>query len=343
MDINIQQLLNEALGRIANKYRPSCLYAVLVEPATGKILAMSQRPTFDLNDRSSLISNHTVMKNICTNEVFKPGTVLAPLLMAKALDSEVVTEKSLIDCEGGTWNRHGEIIRDWKTHESLRVDQILKQYSHIGMTKILTEISHEQIYDALCSYGFGNESGPDFENETKGVMSSVSTWSDKTIPRIATGTHISTSILQLARAYCSIANRGQLPCLSIIDRKKGKLPLKITSCKLATQKIFANEATAGIVSQMLSKKYLTNKGGESDSLFVFRHSTTFSRPDRGNAFSLKYNVVAVGFFPAKKPKYLLAIGARFSRFKGHSQAILIPPFTQVFTKLMRKGINNQHE
>ena len=82
------------------EWNPDAIYAAIATP-DGQILAIAQRPTFDLSDRSTFDNDH--IRNRMIRDAFEPGSVMKPFTVAKALDWGFVNPDTRIDCEGGLW------------------------------------------------------------------------------------------------------------------------------------------------------------------------------------------------------------------------------------------------
>ena len=212
----LQAIVEEQLDVLMEKWQPKSAYAVMVDPKTGSILAMGQRPSFNPNDRSNLNGND--WQNKIVTEGFEPGSIMKPLVVAKALDLGVVRPETVFDCEKGRWFYAGKLLRDSHPYGMLNVSSIIQKSSNIGTAKISLTMGQKKLYDLLVQCGFGEESGLPFEPEATGILRKYEKWDKLSATRFPIGQGILTTPLQMVSAYTALANNGQRMKLRIVDK-----------------------------------------------------------------------------------------------------------------------------
>jgi len=100
---------------------------------------------------------------------------------------------------------------------TISVAEIIKQSSNIGTAKIAVMMGEEQLDNALRTFGFGKKTNL-FSPETRGILRRREKWDSLSISRFCIGQGVSVSALQMARAYCMLANGGYPINLRIVDR-----------------------------------------------------------------------------------------------------------------------------
>ena len=212
----IQTIIEEELDKLMEKWSPKAAYAVMVDPKTGSIIAMAQRPTFNPNDRATM--NPASWTDKLVTSGFEPGSSMKPLVVAGALDCGVVSPGTLFDCEKGKWFYAGKLLRDSHPMAVLPVSQIIQKSSNIGTAKIAIQLGQDRLHALFKSYGFGKGTGIPLKPEATGIFRDLKKWDALSVTRFPIGQGILVSPLQMVRAYCALANNGELLKLRLVDR-----------------------------------------------------------------------------------------------------------------------------
>ena len=209
IDSTIQQFTRAELLEQYKHYEAESAVAIVAQPKTGEILAMVSLPDFDPNNI------HTANPNNFCNQViisqFEPGSIIKPVIAAIALDAGVVGRNEEIFCENGSYHGKGfGSIGEYSNHAygNLSVREILVKSSNIGMAKIGQRLGKDRLYKGLERFGFGRKSGIDLPGEAEGLLRPADKWTGYSVTRIPFGQEISTTAIQLLRAFCILANGG---------------------------------------------------------------------------------------------------------------------------------------
>jgi cell division protein FtsI (penicillin-binding protein 3)/stage V sporulation protein D (sporulation-specific penicillin-binding protein) len=181
---------------------------ILMRPQTGEILAMANRPAFDLNKRSD--AKPEQMKNRAICDMMEPGSTFKIVTAAAALNEHRFGLDSYIFCENGVWNYGGTALHDHAAFKDLSVKDILVKSSNIGAAKMAVSIGDQKFYEYIRRFGFGERTGVELPGEIPGVIRSPQSWSKISITRIPMGHEIGVTPLQMATAMSAIANGGKL-------------------------------------------------------------------------------------------------------------------------------------
>lgn len=311
----IQAILEEETDRLFQESQAKAVYAVIADPFTGDILAITQRPTFDPNDRSTM-KDPLARTNLISGAPYEPGSVMKPFVVTMALDDGVITPDTIIETDFGLggWRYAGQRpITDTHIVGYATPLQILQHSSNIGTAKIAVMLGKERVYQLLRDFGFGQKTGLPIEPESPGLLRHPSKWDVLTISRIGYGHAIAVTPLQLLRAYCMLANGGYPVQLRLIDsleddvRGRVKMPYHI-----GKESIFKNPATHKEVIRML--KSVTNPGGTADGAAVpgfeaAGKTGTANKlaPGGGRYVTGKYYSSFCGFIPADNPRFVIVI------------------------------------
>ncbi|HEX5631352.1 MAG TPA: penicillin-binding protein 2, partial [Acidimicrobiia bacterium] len=180
---------------------------VVIDPATGAILAMVNLPTFDPNDRSG--ASDATLRNRAVTDVFEPGSTQKLVTIAAALESGVVTP-------GTTFEIPEEIeildtvFEDFTEHDAvLTVTEIVTHSSNLGTILIGDRLGARRLHDYMALFGEGTATGIDFPGEAPGVLRAPEDWCITTcVAGTSIGYRVSVTALQMAMVYATVANDG---------------------------------------------------------------------------------------------------------------------------------------
>lgn len=287
IDLSLQKILEESVNKACETLSPKGIVAILVAPKTGEILAMASRP-------------NTTETNKAVTWMYEPGSTFKIVVAAAALNERFVDKDTKINCEQGSLNYAGKTIKDHQPCGDLTVGEILMKSSNIGSAKMALMMKDPLFYDYVRRFGFGECSGIDLPNETAGIVNPPSRWDEITKTRMAFGQSVAVSPIQLAMAYCAIANGGLLMKPKILLDDK---PVEVRRvCSEDTAK-FVREALKGTVSDQgtapLARVDGVTVGGKTGTAQAIM-------PD-GHYSEDKFVTSFAGFFPVEDPKYVCVV------------------------------------
>jgi cell division protein FtsI (penicillin-binding protein 3) len=180
---------------------------VVLDPASGEVLAMANMPTYDPNDRDTAIPR--MMRNRAVTDTFEPGSTQKLVTIAAALEAGLV--------EPGTTFTIPErieiqdtVFEDFTLHpEQLTVTEIVAHSSNLGTILVGEELGTRLLHQYMFAFGQGRPSGVDFPGEAGGVLRPPEEWCITTcLAGTSIGYHVSVTPLQMAMVYATIANDG---------------------------------------------------------------------------------------------------------------------------------------
>jgi cell division protein FtsI/penicillin-binding protein 2 len=210
IDAVIQQFAREELLKQYHEYQAESAIAIVAEPYSGAILAMVSLPDFNPEDVSS--SKKDAIRNRAITDQFEPGSLIKPIVVAIAMDDDVITLKDKIFCEYGDYRGKGfGRISEYGNHKygNLSVRDVLVNSSNIGMAKIGQKVGKDRLYNGMKLFGFGQETGIDLPGEVPGVLWPVEKWTGYSVTRVPFGQEITVTAMQMVRAFCILANGGE--------------------------------------------------------------------------------------------------------------------------------------
>src|SRR5256886_3814366 len=208
VDLNLQNIVENEIDAAMREYSPQKATIVLMRPQTGEILAMANRPAFDLNQRAE--AKPEQMKNRAIIDMMEPGSTFKIVAAAAALNEHKVQPDTEIFCENGLWNYGGTALHDHRAFADLSVQDILVKSSNVGAAKLALRVGDQKFYEYIRRFGFGERTGIELPGEINGLIRPPKSWSKISITRIPMGHEIGVTPLQMTVAMATIANGGKL-------------------------------------------------------------------------------------------------------------------------------------
>jgi len=206
IDETIQFIAEQALEKAFIKHNAKSASIIVMDPMTGEILALANRPTYDLTEFAD--SRAESRPNRAVVYVYEPGSVFKIVAATAALEEEVFMETDEIYCENGEYRIANHILHDSHPHGTLTFREVIEQSSNIGTTKIAQKLGASVFYKYAKRLGFGRKTGIDLIGEVSGLLKPPSQWSKTSIGALPIGQEVTVTPLQLVCAISCIANGG---------------------------------------------------------------------------------------------------------------------------------------
>ncbi len=216
VDSNVQYVVEDELKKGVEISGAQSGSAVLMDPHTGRILAMASYPFFDPNNFRKY--SEIEKRNLTVWQSFEPGSIIKPFLVAGALEKGLVSEDTVFDCENGKREIGSFVVRDSSPHGKLTVTDTVVFSSNICSSKIAEIMGASLYHKYLRNFGLGSRSGSLIPGEHRGIVPRPKNWGRLGLATISFGQGISVNALQMASAISAIANGGYLMDPYIVDR-----------------------------------------------------------------------------------------------------------------------------
>jgi cell division protein FtsI (penicillin-binding protein 3)/stage V sporulation protein D (sporulation-specific penicillin-binding protein) len=306
VDLNLQNIVENEIDAAMREYRPQKATIILMRPQTGEILAMANRPAFDLNERSE--AKPEQMKNRAIIDMMEPGSTFKIVTAAAALNEHKVRPDTTIFCENGLWNFGGRPLHDHKAYGELSVQDILVKSSNIGAAKLALSVGEQKFYEYIRRFGFGERTGIELPGEISGVIRPPQSWSKISITRIPMGHEVGVTPLQMTLAMATIANGGKLVTPRIvksITTEEGKTVS--TFSPVVLRQVITPETAAQIGKAL--RGVVSDRGTAAAAAvpgFTISGKTgTAQKVDpRGGYEQGKYVVSFTGYLPSDHPEFV---------------------------------------
>ena len=306
VDLNLQNIVENEIDAAMREYLPRKATIVLMRPETGEILAMANRPNFDLNLRSE--AEPEQMKNRAITDMMEPGSTFKIVVAAAALNERKVRVDSTVFCENGLFNFGGTALHDHRPFGVLSVKDILVKSSNIGAAKLALSVGEQKFYEYIRRFGFGERTGIELPGEINGLIRPPQSWSKISITRIPMGHEIGVTPLQMTVAMAAIANGGRLVTPRIVKSITSDQGEVISSLSPVTLRQVISPQTARQIGDAL-RGVVSDRGTAAAAAipgFTIAGKTgTAQKVDpKGGYEHGKYVVSFLGYLPAEHPEFV---------------------------------------
>jgi len=325
IDQRLQYLAFKALQSAVIKHKAFSASLVVLDAKNGEVLAAVNQPAFNPNTRKGLKEN--LYRNRAMLDVFEPGSTVKPFVVAAALDGGYVNDNIQIETHG--FYRVGRnLVKDVHNYGTLDLMHVLKKSSNVAISKIALKMPREYFWEKYHQLGFGTSANVGFPGEASGALLDFQRWHDFEQATLAYGYGVSTSVLQLARAYTALADDGVLHSVSILKRDEDDDAKRVFSVK-----------TAKKVREMLEhviKKDGTAYQARVDGYRVAGKTGTVKKAVAGGYADDRYFAVFVGLAPASNPRFVIAVMVdEPSAGKYYGGLVAAPVFSKVMAGALR--------
>lgn len=350
IDARVQAAVENVLALAMHKHNPSSAKCVVVDVTNGEILAMSSKPSVDLNnlprdDVATLLAN---TKNTLLTDVYEPGSTFKVLTAAACLQEYANGNPRAFSAEHVFSNSSGMRIVDgskiscWTKHangkhSNQRLADALCNSCNPIFTDIVLSLGKETTYRYLDAFGYGKVSGIDFQGEQSGILLSAKQASRGDLARIGFGQSIAVTAIQLCMATAAAVNGGYLyrPYLvkEVTDPVSGKTVLKNLPT-VANRPI--SRQTSRQIADML-RQVVDEGGGKNAAIEGYQvggKTGTAQKFEGGKLAKGKYVSSFVGFFPASNPKYLALVIVDEPQGQSYGSVVAAPYAKLVFQSII---------
>ncbi|MBA2270737.1 MAG: penicillin-binding protein 2 [Verrucomicrobiota bacterium] len=348
IDLNLQHIVENEIDAAVREYRPEKATIILMRPATGEILAMANRPHFDLNQRTQ--AKPEQMKNRAIIDMMEPGSTFKIVTAAAALNEKKVRPDTTIFCENGVWNYGGRALHDHHGYGAMSVQDILIKSSNIGAAKLAISLGEQKFYEYIRRFGFGERTGVELPGEIPGIIRSPQSWSKISITRIPMGHEVGVTPLQMTVAMAAIANGGKLITPRIVKSVTTADGEMISEFSPSVLRQVVSEQTAAQVSAALRdvvSERGTAKGAAVLGFSVCGKTGTAQKVDpKGGYTQGKYVVSFSGYMPAEQPEIVALVvvdDAKTGSELNYGGTVAAPIFARIAEKAARYLDLEPHE
>ena len=318
VDYEIQSICEAVTDEAMAEYSPKSASVIVLDPSNGEILALSQKPSFDLNSvpRDNLEQLHKLSRCGVISDSYEPGSTFKVLTAAANIEEYLKGNPDAFSSDHiFSSSRYrivdGKKVKCWSTHANGKhsnenLAAALNNSCNPCFVDIALSLGKEKMYDYVSAFGYGKATGVDYGGEAIGMLLPESAVKNGDLARISFGQTIAVTPLQLACATSAAINGGvyyEPHFVSEIYDERGIIAEKIPS--KAKNRVISEQASE-ILARYLEGVVRDGSGKQAyiDGYRVGGKTGTAQKYENGVIAHGKYVMSFVGFFPASNPKYL---------------------------------------
>ncbi|MDH7452368.1 penicillin-binding protein 2 [Luteimonas composti] len=296
IDRRIQFLAYRELKRTLLETGAASGSVVILDVATGEVLAMANLPSYNNNRVSG--ENRDAYRNRAVTDLLEPGSTMKPLTVAAGLEAGVITPTTRFDTSPG-WIPNGRYrTSDFRNYGVLDTTGVITKSSNVGVSKIVKLLPDNSFDAFLRRFGFGSSTGSGFPGEAPGTFPTPERWSGTTKQTLSYGYGLSVTPLQIARAYAALGNGGRLVTPTFV--KGGHSG--------ETQQALDPAIAAQVVEMMQT---VTEPGGTATRAAILGYhvagKTGTARKSSGGGYARRYIAYFAGLVPVERPRFSVTV------------------------------------
>ena len=323
IDRRLQYLAYRELKRTVLKHGARSGSVVLLDISSGEVLAMVNQPSYNPNHPGFDTGG---LRNRAITDVFEPGSVMKPFVIASALETGKFTPLTPVDTTPGTIKISGHTISDHHNYGPIDISRIITKSSNVGATKIALSLEPEHMWGTYNRFGFGDVTGTGFPGESAGVLRNHRRWRRVEQATLSYGYGLSVTVLQLAEAFAALADEGRLRRPSLIQGATNPAT-SILDPEIARQ-----------VAAMLETVTGPEGTGKKARVANYRVSgkTGTSRKASASGYASRYIASFAGFAPSSNPQLVCIVVINDpSGSEYYGGLVAAPLFSSVMTGALR--------
>lgn len=308
IDRTIQFIAERKLEEGIEKYGAASGSVLIMDPNTGKVLAMASFPNFDPQHYWDFPTSS--YDNPIISSVYEPGSTFKVLVMSAAIDKGLLTPQTRCNICAGPVKIDGYEIKTWddKYFPNTTMNEVIQHSDNTGMVFVARKLGLTNMLDYFNRFGLGELTGIDLQGETTGIIRDKNDWHAIDLATAGFGQGISVTPLQLLNGVNAIANGGKIMKPYVVQKIYTDTGNVINiSPQVKDQAI--SETTSQIMTWVMVN---AAENGESSfvnikGLLVAGKTGTAQIPVAGHYDPTQTNASFVGFFPADHPKISMLV------------------------------------
>jgi cell division protein FtsI (penicillin-binding protein 3) len=335
IDKDFQTILEDELKAGVLKSKASHGIAVLMDPASGEVLAMGSYPTFNPNQPQTSQIDHR--RNRAITDVFEPGSTFKIFSAAALLQEGIRKPDDIVYCWEGAYKFYNHVIHDTKNYGWLSFRRVVENSSNIGMVQLMSDLPSLSFYKYLKSFGFDSQTGIGIPGESSGLLTHPREFSGLSKGVISFGQEVGVTALQITNAFSAVVNGGIL--------MKPRLVERITAPDGSVIEENEPERIRRVISEDISqvlKKFMlgavergTGKKALIDGILVGGKTGTAQKYNKRIRSYRKDGYLAsfIGFAPYENPRFVLGVFIDEPKTKHTGGVVAAPIFASIIKRI----------
>jgi len=305
----VQEIVEEEIQKAMEDTGARRVTGIVMDPKTGEILALANKPDYNLNNFTTY--SKEIKRNKAITDFFEPGSTFKIFIASILMEKGLVDQSETFTCKGAV-KIEGVVIRDSGIHGELSFREVLERSCNVGMIKAVSRIDNYGLYDKLRAFGFGTPTGINLPGEASGILRNPGSWSRISKYEIAIGQEVAVTSLQLISAASALANGGILMQPRIVKRVESADGRTLKEYNPLEIRRVISEKTANKMLDILTG-VLTEKGtgykAIVDGYTIAGKTGTAQIADtiKGGYMEGQFYASFVGFVPVPNPRIVVLV------------------------------------
>ncbi|HEY3426222.1 MAG TPA: stage V sporulation protein D [Negativicutes bacterium] len=308
IDMVIQQIVERELEKVMKETQAKAATIIVMEPHTGEILALANRPDYNPNDFANF--SPKLWRNNAVSNAYEPGSTFKIITTTAVLGEKVVRPDERF-FDSGSVEVQGRIIHCWKDggHGSQSFEEVVQNSCNVGFVNVGLRLGRDPFYQYLKAFGLGKPTNIDLPGEAKGILIEQSQVKPINIATMSMGQSIAVTPIQLVSAVAAIANDGQLMRPQIVREVRDKDGQIIRGFQPDLINQVVDSATAhqvqGILEKVVEKG--TGRNAYIEGFHIAGKTGTAQKVGAGGYMPGKYVASFAGFGPVDNPQAVVLV------------------------------------
>ena len=341
IDRFIQHCAEKEIEKAVSLYRAKQGAVLVLEVKTGRILAMAKCPGFNPNRYYDYPP--FALRNFSFIDSFEPGSTMKIISLASILENNPSVANNRYTCNG--WIDIADTrINCTGVHGTIAMDDIIRYSCNVGVIQAIKGIKKKNLFDTLEKFRFGRKTGIELPGETEGIVRNWNKWSGLSKYSIAIGQEVSVTSVQLAAAFCAVANGGIYTAPAIIESIEDRDGTVIRTFKPAYRKRIISKKISEKLMNMMRGVVVSGTGQRAGSAYycVAGKTGTSQKFIRARGYSDRVLSSFIGLAPCEDPAVCILVIIDDPADKLSGGQIATPVFAGLVDKvLIRQGIKKQ--
>lgn len=338
IDTTIQFIAERALDKAMEETKASGASIIIMDPKTGEILAMANRPTYDPNNFGN--GNAQEFKNRAVVDIYEPGSTFKPIVAATALETGAWQLNEVFH-DTGSFMANGEVIKNWddESNGSVYLLDILKYSINTGMAHIGTKVGPTRLDEYAHKFGFGKVTDIELPGEGTGILFNPDDMQAIDVASMSIGQGIAVTPLQMVQAFGALANNGKMMKPHIIrsvNEPNGDVVYATEPMEVGNP---VSSSVAEAITDILEKE-VSEGGGNKAMVDGYRFAGKTGTAQKlniqgGGYLNGRYISSFIGFGPVEDVQFVALIVIDDPSGVYYGGQIAAPVFKDIMSQLVR--------
>ncbi len=323
---------------------------IVQEVNTGKVIALANYPSFDLNQFYKY--NNKQFRNLSTSTIIDPGSIFKVIFSAYLMENfQIPANEKRYFCEGYYELENGERIKCHARHGSVSLEDIIKFSCNSGIIEAMEIVSNKEMYEFLSRLGIGEKSGIDLPGEVRSRMPKLNEWGLRTRATIPLGQGLSISPIQLSSIFSAFIGNGEILQPRIVEGIGFESSAGGDRFFSEPERVVARAVDEQTVQNIIKLLVLgTVKGSTGNSARNTGLEEVFGKTGTsqlvnyisGGYYTDRYDSIFAGGYPSTSPQYSVLVVINQPKKEYYGGKVAAPIYAEVIEELIfYYGLNNE--